>query len=357
MSEHNPTRREFLAGTAAAAAGAALSGNALAAKADKSAASQPAAKILNHNPKMGYRPLGRTGIMISEIGLGGHGTPGFSPKPTPATIDNRRRVLAKAAELGMNYLDTNIVEECDLYGQAIKGMRDKFHIGFASWPEKLTEDYESNLSVAGMTAEIDKRLKAYSTDYLDLWRPVGAALATDRTTMVSTRALDIVVEVYEKARSAGKVRHLGVSVHNPKVLVRVLENYPQFEVVLMPYLFLSSEFEGDKLTQLAASKNVGVIAIKPFAAGTTFKLKPAVVNGKLDANAAVMLKKVLENKAISCTIPGVNQPEQLEANVKASYERHAALTPAEHEWLAHYEQNVRTHLTPDYAWLHDWMRA
>ena len=75
---------------------------------------------------MGYRLLGKTGIMISEISLGGHG--GKTP-------EERIPVLEKAIELGMNYLDTNIVEECELYAKALGDKRKNFYIGFASWPE------------------------------------------------------------------------------------------------------------------------------------------------------------------------------------------------------------------------------
>jgi len=48
------------------------------------------AKILNYNPKMGYRRLGKTGLMISEISLGGHH--GKSP-------EERIPILDRAAEL------------------------------------------------------------------------------------------------------------------------------------------------------------------------------------------------------------------------------------------------------------------
>ena len=55
-------------------------------------------------------------------------------------------VLEKAIELGMNYLDTNMASEVALYGQAMAkakiAKRDKFHIGFACWPVKITEEYE-----------------------------------------------------------------------------------------------------------------------------------------------------------------------------------------------------------------------
>ncbi|MGQ9649026.1 MAG: hypothetical protein ACUVXJ_02865 [Phycisphaerae bacterium] len=160
MSQNKPTRREFLKTTSAAMAYVTLAGQASATQTRPADAS----KILNYNPKMGYRRLGKTGLMISEISLGGHGG---------KTVEDRLPVLGRAIELGMNYVDNNIVEECALYGKAMKGKRNRWYIGFASWPEKLTSEYEKELSKEGMAKAIDDRLKAYDTDMLDLWRPVG----------------------------------------------------------------------------------------------------------------------------------------------------------------------------------------
>jgi len=101
---------------------------------------------------------------------------------------------------------------------------------------------------------------------LDLWRPVGATWGEGQTSigtmyMVSNKALDMVVEVFEKARQQGKVRFLGISAHNPKVFRRVLNEYPQFSVIIFPYLFLTREFGADSLLKLAAEKDVGVVGL------------------------------------------------------------------------------------------------
>ena len=58
-----------------------------------------------------------------------------------------------------------------------------------------------------------------------------------------------------------------MSAHNPKVFTRVLKEYPQFSVIIFPYLFLTKELGGDSLLKLAQEKNVGVIGLKPFGAG------------------------------------------------------------------------------------------
>ena len=348
MAPTQPTRRDFLRATSAAAVVGAVASIASA----KKPAKKP--KILNYNPKMGYRRLGKTELMISEVSLGGHG----GSKPS-----DRVPVLEKAIELGINYLDTNMSSEVALYGQAMAkatvGKRDKFYIGFACWPVKITEEYEKNLTEKLLVSEIDKRLKAYNTDMLDIWRPVGATwgkgqkkIATMLT--VSKKTLDLVANVFEKTRKAGKLRHLGISAHNPKVFRRVLNEYPQFSVVIFPYLFLTKEFGGDSLLKLAKDKDVGVIGLKPFGAGTTFGLKPREIKGRVDKRAHILVREMLAEKRLSAIIPGVNIPEQLVENVKGSYERGKTATEADKTAIRQCTENYYAHITPEYKWLHQW---
>ena len=68
MSDTGNSRRNSLKTSSAVAAGAAWP-----RWPRRRAAPVDPSKILNHNPKMTYRPLGKTGFMISEIALGGHG--------------------------------------------------------------------------------------------------------------------------------------------------------------------------------------------------------------------------------------------------------------------------------------------
>jgi aryl-alcohol dehydrogenase-like predicted oxidoreductase len=313
--------------------------------------------ILNYNAQMRYRRLGKTGFMISEISLGGHGG---------SSVEDRIAVLDRAVELGLNYVDNNIDGECDLYGEAMSrcanAKRERWFIGFASWPEKITTEYESQLTPASMMQNIEARLRSYRTEMLDMWRPVGATWGEGQTAiatmlMVSDRTLDMVVEVFEKAREQGKVRYLGVSAHNPKVFRRVLEAYPQFSVIIFPYLFLTQEFGGGSLLEAAKQKDVGVIGLKPFGAGTVFAQRPSQIEGRVDERAHVLIKEMLQESRVSAVIPGVNVPEQLEENVRGSYERDVPPTDADRQALRECTLSFYANLPPHYEWLRDWRFA
>ena len=84
MPNTENTRREFLKAGSAAVAGASL--------AAMGAAGVDGSKTLNFNPKMGYRRLGKTEFVISEVSLGGHGGD---------TVENRVPVLERAVGLGL----------------------------------------------------------------------------------------------------------------------------------------------------------------------------------------------------------------------------------------------------------------
>jgi predicted aldo/keto reductase-like oxidoreductase len=237
--------------------------------------------------------------------------------------------------------------------------RDRWFIGFASWPEKITTEYEDQLTPDGMMQNIEARLKSYRTEMLDMWRPVGATWGEGQTSiatmlMVSDKALDMVVEVFEKAKQQGKVRYLAVSAHNPKVFRRVLEAYPQFSAIIFPYLFLTQEFGGDSLLALAQSKDVGVIGLKPFGAGTIFAQRPSQIQGRVDERAHVLIKEMLQEPRLSAVIPGVNVPEQLEENVKGSYDRDVPATPEEKQTFRECARSFYASLPPEYEWLRAW---
>jgi predicted aldo/keto reductase-like oxidoreductase len=63
---------------------------------------------------------------------------------------------------------------------------------------------------------------------------------------------------------------------------------------------------------------------------------------------------MLKEPRLSAIIPGVNIPEQLNENVKGSYEKHLPTTPEDKKVLDECTKNYYAHITPDYRWLHQW---
>ena len=79
---------------------------------------------------MEYRILGKTGLSISAVALGGHwkkvpyrfGTEGFKK--------NRYDVVGACIDCGINYIDACAEGEVLAYAEALRDRRDKMHLGF-----------------------------------------------------------------------------------------------------------------------------------------------------------------------------------------------------------------------------------
>jgi hypothetical protein len=207
--------------------------------------------------------------------------------------------------IGMNYVDTNIGRECDIYGQATARSatagRDKWFVGFASSEDRYVHGLADQLTPATLMGSIEDRLRSYKTD--------------------------------------------------------MLEEYPQFQVIVFPCLFLGKESVAEELLELARNKDVGTIGMKPFGAGSVFgppSRRRGQDNPKTDGRAHVLLKEMLQDKGVSAIIPGVNIPEHLDENVKASRARDMPNSGEEGRVINDCTANFYANVTPRYTWLRTW---
>ncbi len=334
------TRREFHRASSLMVVGAMVGAAGKTAFAET--ASQPKLeprKVPGYNEKMGYRRLGKTNLWISEISLGGHfnlikqDTSALgNPEPI---VENRKKVLARAHELGINFVDTDMAKECRVYGQALHELklRDQFTISFASWATDIPGENrkEGESLKAHWLRLVDRRLRDYHTDHLDFWRPVGCM------------ELDEMVDAFEAMHKAGKVRFLAVSNHDPENVKKIVAHPSgRFSMVLFPYYVMTKETENGVLAA-CRKQDMGVVAIKPLAAGFLAK------NGTVK-----QLKKVLSTPHLSAAIPGVDNVKELEENVQASTTRKVALTEKELEKLAREAQGLFDRLPAKYQFLRRW---
>jgi hypothetical protein len=148
------TRRQFLGYTGAAVIGTALSKPSFARRTDPHIKPQTGMK---------YRRLGRTNLMISEVGVGCASmslSRTLGPFLFEKWLRERGDVINKLLDLGGNFVSTtpyyhNTVE---LLGKAVKGRRDEVYlaIGIYCGPEKKMRDH------------LEKALKDLQTDVIDL---------------------------------------------------------------------------------------------------------------------------------------------------------------------------------------------
>ena len=121
MSNDKLSRRTFIGKASMVTAGTiagALTGKGHASSKPGGKQKIDTSKILNYNPKMHYRRLGKTNLMISEVSLGGHWRAPWRDRSggwwwgkfinngiSDNIAKNRTEVVSKAIDCGMNYLD------------------------------------------------------------------------------------------------------------------------------------------------------------------------------------------------------------------------------------------------------------
>jgi aryl-alcohol dehydrogenase-like predicted oxidoreductase len=373
------SRRAFIQGTSLVVAGT-IAGALDISAAGKTPGPVSTPSILNYNPRMGYRRLGKTGLMISEVSLGGHWKnragerywDEFADEQVPADVaKNRTEVISACIDAGINYLDIGTSAECLAYGIALKGRREKMIIGADDY--KLCAREPARCTVEKLTFDIDSCLRRLRMDYLDIWRVKADMYGGSTDAHVQT-----MIDAFQKAHLAGKVRYFGISSHRRPWLQHVIETFPEVQIVSFPVTAKTKEKGGspskDNVEEVEAgydadtdqsifasvrTRNVGLIAIKPFMGGSLFSRKskfPVPEPGDKDEHelARLTLQCILTNQAITATIPGLSTIREVDNAVKASYASRVTMGPAEKHWLEQMTERSWAALPQRYAWLRDW---
>ena len=231
---------------------------------------------------MEYVTLGRTGLRVSRLGLGGI--------PIQRVDAGAARKLLDAAEAaGINFIDSarNYTVSEELIGQAIEGRRDKFILA----TKTMSRDRE------GMARDIETSLKNYRTDYIDLYQVHNPNLEQLERINAPGGALEALMA----ARAAGKIGHLGLTAHSPEVFGKALE-LDWVETVMFPYNIV--ETQGAELMERAREKNVGFINMKSLSGGAI-------------EDAHLALRFAAANPNVSVVLPGMYSPDEVAQNVAA----------------------------------------
>ena len=231
---------------------------------------------------MHTRTLGRTGLQVSIIGFGG--IPIRRPPHDEAVALYRR-----ALDLGITYFDCAraYVRNEERLGEAIRGRRDEVVICSRDLAHTKPE----------MAPAIDTSLQTLGTDYLDVYQCHELHQPQDLDECLAPGGA---FEALDEARDAGKVRFIGMTSHNPDVVMAGLET-GIMDVVLVMLNYVNRRMVEEVLPR-AAADNVGVAVIKPLGGCL------------LAAHADLALRWVLSQQGVHTTIPGMWRAFEVEAN-------------------------------------------
>jgi len=345
MKDSGLSRRAFLQKSSIVAAGTvagAISPPSLAAKPSGTS------KILCYNPDMEYRRLGKTNLMVSAVCLGGHWK-----RVNVMGQDfeqNRREVVERCMEVGINYIDACCRSEVLAYSKALKGRRDKMYMAL-SYCGKETRNPQYR-TARKLLESFDALMKESKQEYTDLWRITCFEPGGKHTFNTSCE----LVEALEKAKKQGKARHIGISSHDRRWHKMMIEQFPQLEVILFPYTSMSKVAPKDSLFDAVRKCDVGVFGIKPFASNSLFKgdsSPDSPYAEEDDRRARLAIRYILCNEAITAPIPGLISTHQVD-NVARAVKERRQLDVAEKAELEEASRKMWANLPANYQWLKDW---
>ena len=222
---------------------------------------------MTQNGEMPIRMLGRTGVEVSLIGLGGWHL-GFKHIAEELSI----RIIRTAIDNGINFMDN-----CWDYNDGASEIR----MGKA-----LRDGYRERVflmtKIDGRTRkeaakQLDESLRRMQVDHIDLVQHHEILRFEDPHRIFDEQGANVALL---EARDAGKIRFIGFTGHkDPRIHLYMLEvakeNGFQFDTVQMPLNVMDAHyrsFEKLVLPELV-QQNIGVLAMKTLANGTILESK------------------------------------------------------------------------------------
>jgi len=249
-------------------------------------------------PGIPRRKLGRTGEMLSMIGLGGH------TLALAASEEESIRIVREAVDAGINLMD-NAWEYHEgraesLMGKALEGLRDRVFL--------MTKVCTHGKGVDVAMKMLEESLQRLRTDHLDLWM----IHAIEKESEVEAAfAPGGVVEALELAKKQGKVRFTGFTGHRdpPLHLAMLKRDYP-FDAVLLPVNCFEPDrtgFRSEVVPELNR-RGIGILGMKSLG-GTPAK---AVTEGKITAAEAIRFSL---SQSITSQVLGMSSLQNLHDNI------------------------------------------
>ncbi|MFL5244063.1 MAG: aldo/keto reductase [Gemmataceae bacterium] len=298
-------RRQFVKAAGIIGAATALGHESLPAaqappsKADDKPASQPKSTDTGEG-EIPQRPLGRTGIKVSALALGGHHLGDFK------TVEEAIRLVHEAVDSGITFYDNcweywNGRAE-DWLGRGLKGRRKKVIL----MTKVCTHGRGADLAMK----MLEESLTRLQTDYLDVWQVHGMGFDNDPELAYAKGG---VLEALDRAKKQGKVRFVGFTGHkDPDVHLEMIRRGYPFDTVQMPLNALDANFRSfeKKVLPELTKRGIAPLGMKSLG-GTATVVKTGL------AKAEDMLRYAM-SLPVATTISGMDSLQVLHQNLRVA---------------------------------------
>src|SRR5271165_1282567 len=225
---HDETRRTIMKGAAVLGAATLARGMSLASQ--QSSATSPTNPPVSSGEQVPRRPLGKTGITVSALALGGYHL------GSTKTQQEANEIVAKAMDAGVIFFDNawdyHQGHSEALLGNALKGKRDQAVV--------MTKVCTHGRGKDVAMQQLEQSLRRLQTDHLDLWQIHEVIYENDPDLIFATGGA---AEALLLAKQQGKVRAIGFTGHkDPSIHLKMLSHGFPFDTVQMPLNCLDASF-------------------------------------------------------------------------------------------------------------------
>jgi len=251
---------------------------------------QPSAAV----PK---RPLGKTGLQVSYMGLGGYHLGSVEDQ---ASVDS---IVHEALDSGVNFFD-NAWEYHDgrseeVMGKALEGKRD----GAIVMTKVCTHGRKKDVAMQ----QLEESLRRLRTDHIDVWQIHEVVYWNDPDLIFAPNGA---AEALVEAKKQGKVRFVGFTGHkDPRIHMKMLAHNFPFDTVQMPLNCFDATFRSFEQQVLPELNKRGIAPLG---------MKSMGGEGEMIAKGAVTPREALSyamSLPVAVTISGVETLDVLRQNL------------------------------------------
>jgi aryl-alcohol dehydrogenase-like predicted oxidoreductase len=253
-------------------------------------------------------------LEVNRLGFGAMRLTGKGIWGEPKDVGEAKRVLKRAVELGVNFIDT-----ADSYGPDVS--ERLIGEALSPFPKGLVVATKGGLTRQGpdqwqpvgrpeyLAQQVEMSLRFLKTEVIDLWQlhRIDPLIPVEES-----------VRVIAKLQQEGKIRHVGLSEVKPPEIDQARK---VIDIVSVQNLYNIGDRQHEDVLEYCEKHGLAFIPWFPVAAG-----KLAQPRGKLDAIAKhhgatvaqLSIAWLLHRSPVMLPIPGTSSVAHLEENLKAA---------------------------------------
>src|ERR1700723_891410 len=246
------------------------------------------------------RPLGRTGLQVSGLGIGGYHL-GSANTEAEAT-----QIVNEALDAGVNFFDNaweyhqGLSEE--RLGRALKGKRDRAVV----MTKVCTHGRDKTVAMR----QLEESLTRLQTDHLDVWQIHEVIYENDPDLIFAPNGA---AEALLEAKQQGKVRFVGFTGHkDPSIHLNMLSHDFPFDTIQMPLNCCDATFRSFETQVLPEANRRGIAALGMKSLGGSGEF---VKFGAITAEQGLRYAMSLP---VATTISGIDNLQVLDQNLQVA---------------------------------------